>query len=135
MLRHKRWLRFDPAFAEQLGVPADRWIDAMLVAAHVGLLQLRWDILCPTCRAAASTAQLLSQIHQHTECVACDYEFQSNAANAIELVFQVHPEIRAFDDGQYCVGGPEHSPHVFLRFALSEVSDWSLRCRLARATI
>ncbi len=98
--------------AEQLNVAADRWIDTCLFAAHVGLLQLRWDILCPTCRAAASTAQLLSQIHQHTECVACDYEFQSNAANAIELVFQVHPEIRAFDDGQYCIGGPEHSPHV-----------------------
>ncbi len=100
------------AVAERLGLDPDRWLDTCLVAAHVDLLKLRWDVLCPTCRVAAAGASQLAVIKQHTHCVACDYEFQSNAANAIELVFQVHPEIRTADDGQYCIGGPEHSPHV-----------------------
>jgi len=33
-------------------------------------------------------------------------------AGSIEMVFQSHREIREVNTGQYCIGGPEHSPHV-----------------------
>ena len=106
------------ALADEFGVPWESLVDACFVAAHCGLLRLRWDILCPTCRAPAANAEVLSNIGQHTECEACDAEFQSDVANAIELVFQAHPEIREVDDGQYCIGGPEHSPHVVTQIRL-----------------
>lgn len=105
--------------AEALGTSAEETLEACLVAARNELLVLRWDILCPTCRAPASTVSMLSQVNQHTGCQACDTEFQSNLANAIELVFQAHAEIRAVDSGQYCIGGPEHSPHVVTQLRLS----------------
>ncbi len=98
--------------AETLQVDAQSMVDTCLVAAHRGLLQLRWDILCPTCRAPAATTARLSEIATHTACPACDVEFQSNVENAIEMVFRVHPEIRQANDSQYCIGGPEHAPHV-----------------------
>ncbi len=98
--------------ADTLGVPSEELLDACFLAARQNLLVLRWDILCPTCRAPASSVGWLNQVNQHTGCEACDTEFQSNLANAIELVFQAHPEIRQVDSGQYCIGGPEHSPHV-----------------------
>ena len=104
--------------ADQLQVNAQDMIDACLVAAGCDLFDLRWDILCPTCRAPASTESFLGSIDQHTQCEACDVEFQSNVANAIEMVFQVDPEIRSFDDSQYCIGGPEHSPHVVCQLRL-----------------
>jgi len=107
------------ALAEILGETSESVLDACLIAAHNNLMQLRWDILCPTCRAPASTVSWLSEINQHTGCEACDTEFQSNLANAIELVFQVHPEIRQADSGQYCIGGPEHSPHVVIQLRLA----------------
>ena len=100
------------AMAEQLDVSGDAMIDACLIAASEGILSLRWDILCPTCRVSASTSDLLSEVNAHTHCEACDVDFQSNLASAIEMVFRVHPEIREANVGQYCIGGPEHSPHV-----------------------
>lgn len=98
--------------AGTLELDSDQVVDACIVAAHCGLLQLKWDILCPTCKAPATSEPLLSRIASHTECEACASEFQSNLGNAIELVFSVHPEIRGSDSAKYCIGGPAHSPHV-----------------------
>lgn len=100
------------AIADRLKVDGRSMIDACLVAATEGLLALRWEVLCPTCRVAASTRDQLSAIGSHTHCEACDVDFQSNLGDAIEMVFQAHQEIREVNDGQYCIGGPEHSPHV-----------------------
>lgn len=98
--------------AKTLGVDPDKMVDACIVAASVGMLQLHWDILCPSCKAPASSEPLLSRISNHTNCEACDSDFQSNLANTIEMVFSVHPELRDVDSGKYCIGGPGNSPHV-----------------------
>ncbi len=98
--------------ADQWQVSRDQMVDACLIAAHVGLLTLRWDVLCPTCRAPAATKDLLKEIEQHTHCEACALDFRSNLSEAIEMVFRAHPQVRQVDDASYCIGGPEHSPHV-----------------------
>ena len=100
------------ALADQMNVNCDDMIDACLYAATHGLLSLKWDVLCPACRVTASSMDKLSAIGAHTHCEACDVNFQSNLGDAIELVFRAHPEIRDVNDGLYCIGGPEHSPHV-----------------------
>ncbi|TWT93685.1 protein kinase domain-containing protein [Neorhodopirellula pilleata] len=100
------------AIADRMKVDGRSMTDACLIAATEGLLVLRWEVLCPTCRVAASTRDQLSAIGAHTHCEACDVDFQSNLGDSIEMVFQSHPEIREVNDGQYCIGGPEHSPHV-----------------------
>ncbi|MEO8269310.1 MAG: DUF5939 domain-containing protein, partial [Aureliella sp.] len=106
------------AMAARLGVNGAEMVDACLVAADRGIFNLRWDILCPTCRVSAASNSELSQIASHTHCEACDIDFKSNLANAIELVFQAHPEIREVNSGTYCIGGPEHSPHVVTQVRL-----------------
>ncbi len=108
--------------AEKLDLPPRDIVDAMLVAASVGLFDLRWDILCPTCRVSAATRLALDQIDEHAQCEACDTAFRTDVAEAIELVFRVHPEVRVVDDAKYCIGGPVHSPHVVsqLRVAADE---------------
>ncbi len=100
------------AMADQLGVKGADMLDACLQAAHCGLLQLRWDVLCPTCRVSSLTLDKLSEIQSHTNCEACDVDFKSNLGDAIELVFRAHPDIREVNDRHYCIGGPGHSPHV-----------------------
>jgi serine/threonine protein kinase/class 3 adenylate cyclase len=106
------------ALAKTLGVDPDTIVDACIVAASVGLLQLHWDILCPSCKAPAASKPLLSRIENHTQCEACDADFQSNLADSIEMVFAVHPELREVDSGTYCVGGPGNSPHVISQVRL-----------------
>ncbi|WP_442510593.1 protein kinase domain-containing protein [Novipirellula sp. SH528] len=119
------------ALAKELDFSADETIDACLVAASVGLLSLRWDVLCPTCRAPAAAHQNLSAIEDHTHCEACNVAFESNRGNAIEMVFRAHPEIRQVDDQSYCIGGPEHSPHVIAQVRLEPDELFELELHLA----
>ncbi|QDT04621.1 Serine/threonine-protein kinase PrkC [Rubripirellula lacrimiformis] len=119
------------ALADQLAVPEDLMIDTCLVAASQGLLSLRWDVLCPTCRVSASTTDMLSQIGAHTRCEACDVSFRSNVAEVIELVFRPHPDIRSVDDQDYCIGGPEHSPHVVVQVRIEAGERMELPVRLS----
>ncbi len=48
-------------------------------------------------------------------CEVCDLDFEVDLANSIEMIFRVHPEIREAELGTFCIGGPEHSPHVVLQ--------------------
>ena len=100
------------ALAEQLHVDQQDLLDACLLACKVGLLTLQWDVLCPTCRVAADTKSTLKQLQTHTFCDACNVDFDSDVANSVELVFQVHPDLREVSIGKYCIGGPAHTPHV-----------------------
>ncbi|WP_197454671.1 protein kinase domain-containing protein [Stieleria varia] len=116
------------AAADRLKVDGADMIDACLLSAAHGILTLGWDVLCPTCRAPASRGSELSDIESHTHCQACDVDFRSNLGDAIEMVFRVHAEIRDANTGQYCIGGPEHSPHVVaqLRVAAGECLQTTL---------
>ena len=119
------------SIAERMNVSSTEMVDACLLAATEGLLNLRWDILCPACRVTAASTDSLSNIASTTHCEACDVDFKSNLGNAIEMVFRVHPEIREVNDGQYCIGGPEHSPHVAVQVRLEAGECLDLDVNLA----
>lgn len=100
------------ALAHRLGLDVDRVVDAFLIAAHEGIVELLWDILCPKCRIASSIQETMRSIESHGECKACNLDFELDFSNSVELVFRVHSSIRASETGVFCVGGPAHSPHV-----------------------
>lgn len=98
--------------AEYLAVDQHELLQACLLAAVLGLLQMEWDILCPTCRVSADTKATLKELTAHTNCEACALDFQSDLANSVELVFRVHQDLIDTRLGKYCIGGPSHTPHV-----------------------
>jgi class 3 adenylate cyclase len=57
-------------------------------------------------------ADVLGEIERHVRCEACNLDFETDLQNAVELIFRVHPELRQADLKTYCIGGPEHAPHV-----------------------
>lgn len=116
--------------AQRFKVEPIQWIDTCLLATHCGLLKIHWEILCPTCRAASASVDLLGQIEQHTHCEACMADFRSDVATAIELVFHAHPEIRTIDKATYCIGGPHHAPHVVTQLRLEPGERLDLRLEL-----
>ncbi len=117
--------------ADRFGMASDELIDACLIAASEGILNLRWEVLCPTCRVSALSVDELATVNSHTHCEACDVDFQSNLAGSIEMVFQAHPEIREVNSGQYCIGGPEHSPHVLAQVRIEAGESLSLSLDLS----
>lgn len=110
-LRPRRWAR-DHGFAEEAT------LDVFLLAAAEGLLELRWDILCPSCRIPSSIEDSLRALQSHGRCDVCDLDFEHDLARSVELVFRAHPAIRQADAGVYCIGGPAHSPHVVAQVRL-----------------
>jgi class 3 adenylate cyclase len=103
------------ALARSFSLAAEPLIAGCLVATKQGLLDLNWDILCPTCRISSQVANTLQEIENHVRCEACDLDFDVDLANSVEMIFRANPEIRNADLGTYCIGGPEHSPHVVLQ--------------------
>jgi serine/threonine protein kinase/class 3 adenylate cyclase len=109
--------------------PADV-LRTFLHGAREGALTLRWDILCPSCRSASAMADALSQIREHGHCDVCNIDFELNFASSIELVFQVHAQIRRADGGLYCIGGPAHRPHVLAQVSLAPGERFAADMRL-----
>ena len=122
------------ALARQLGVAADQLTSICLAACHAGLLELHWDILCPTCRVSAAVKDTLCEIDRHANCEACEHNFDVDFSNSVEMIFRIHPEIRQADLKTYCVGGPEHAPHVIAQIRIGVGETFELDLNLDRGS-
>ncbi len=100
------------ALAKRLGVEGSSLVEACLRGVHRGLLVLLWDVLCPMCRIPTQAQDTLRQLQEHAHCEACNLDFQLDFARSVEMIFRVHPEVRASELRTYCAGGPAHSSHV-----------------------
>jgi class 3 adenylate cyclase len=98
--------------ADAWGVRRRDVLAACLRAVAAGLLELRWEIVCPSCRTATDTIPSLSQLTEHGACQLCDIEFDLDLDQAVEATFAPPRAIREVDSGPYCVGGPARTPHV-----------------------
>ena len=122
------------ALAERWQLEPEKVVAACLWGAHLGLLELHWDLLCPVCRISCEITDTLRAIADHAHCEACNLDFQLDFARSIELIFRVHPEIREADLGVYCVGGPAHSPHVLAQIRVAPMERIELELELAAGT-
>lgn len=109
--------------ALQLQCESNELMDVCFQATKEGLFSLGWEIICPACRVASQRVGMVSEIESHANCEACDMRFEVDFANAVELVFKVHPEIRSLDEHIYCIGGPFHAPHVIAQNRLQPRQD------------
>lgn len=119
------------ALARRLGLDQDQVVTACLRGARNGLLVLLWDVLCPICRIPSEVKDTLRELKRHGRCEACNLDYELDFANAIELVFRVHPEIRPTEVGVYCIGGPSHSPHVVVQARVAPRETMELDLSLA----
>ncbi len=120
--------------AQRLQADPQALTTVCLEACQAGLLELHWDILCPTCRVAARVKDSLSEVDRHEHCEACDLDFDVELSKSVELIFRVHPEIRQADLKTYCIGGPEHAPHVVAQTRLAPGESVTLDLQLDPGT-
>ncbi len=98
---------------------ADKWreprrdvLEACLLGTRIGLLDMRWDLLCPLCRGVKASANTLADITQEVHCEVCHIDYTANFEQSVELTFHPNAQIREITATEYCVGGPETTPHV-----------------------
>ncbi|HXW01189.1 MAG TPA: DUF5939 domain-containing protein, partial [Anaerolineae bacterium] len=102
------------ALADAWGAPRRMVLELFLSAAKLGLLNMRWDIMCPLCRGAKVVARSLDEVHKGVHCPTCNIDFEADLAQNVELTFTPHPQIRPVYGHTYCVGGPMVTPHILV---------------------
>lgn len=98
--------------ADEWGIERRELLGACLSAVPAGLLELRWEVVCPSCRTASQTIPSLSDLGEHATCQLCDIDFGIDLDQAVEATFAPSRAVREIDAGPYCIGGPARTPHV-----------------------
>jgi adenylate cyclase len=98
---------------------ADAWgasrLDVLrlfLHATRAGLFELRWELMCPTCRVPKQEAETLARLPIRFHCDTCGIAYDTDFDQRVELRFSVHPSIRQATSQVYCIGGPLRTPHI-----------------------
>ena len=84
----------------------------MLHAVPSGLLELRWSIVCPSCRTGTNEVESLDKLDEHARCQLCDISFDLDLDRAVEATFIPHRTVRKTEARSFCIGGPSRTPHV-----------------------
>jgi len=106
------------ALADAWGADRRALLATCLEAVRAGLFELRWEVICPSCRVGAEVVSSLAAIKEHSRCHLCEIEFGLDVDEALEATFAPTPSVRKIDVGQYCVGGPARTPHVLAQALL-----------------
>jgi class 3 adenylate cyclase len=85
---------------------------ALLHAVPAGLVELRWGLICPSCRTSSAEVYSLAEINLTGHCQLCDISFDLDLDRAVEATFIAHPSARAVTTQMFCSGGPGRMPHV-----------------------
>ena len=95
--------------ADAWSLPRRDVLAACLHAVKAGLLELRWEVLCPNCSGAKLSLSSLSELKGKAHCGSCGIQYGVGLDEAVELRVSVHPSVRAATAATFCVGSPAHS--------------------------
>ncbi len=105
---------------------ADAWkedrravLRAMLHGVPAGLFELRWAIVCPSCRTASEMAASLEEVKAEGHCQMCDIRFELDLDRAVEATFVPHGAVRRVEPRLFCIAGPSRTPHVLVQANLA----------------
>jgi class 3 adenylate cyclase len=104
--------------ARDWGVAERLAIELCLQAVKAGLLELRWDILCPRCRVAKAWVASLDRLPQGAHCASCNIDYDRDFSQNVEASFRPAAAVRPIAGGEYCLFGPMSTPHIKLHVTL-----------------
>ena len=120
--------------AQRWGTDERETIEAFLRATTAGVLEMRWELICPSCRGVKAEAIHLRNLPGEGYCPACHMPFSANVDEAIEARFYPAPSIRRTEIGSYCVGSPMDTPHRLAQATVQPGQETSWRLRLMPGT-
>jgi class 3 adenylate cyclase len=103
------------ALADRWGVNRRAALEMFLRATRAGILDMSWDLLCPSCRGTTEGHTNLGDVRGRSHCNTCQIDFTVNFVHNIEVVFKPNPSVRRVEfDAAFCVGSPQLQPHVVM---------------------
>ncbi len=103
-------------------------LQTFLKATEAGMLEMRWELLCPSCRGVKAEASKLKDLNATGYCAACNLPFAASVDENIEARFYPNPAVRSFTTGAYCVGSPMTTPHRHAQTTLNplQTREWQV---------
>jgi class 3 adenylate cyclase len=124
-------LRMQPyALAETWHRAPREVLRLFLYATKVGLLTLKWEMMCPNCRVPKAEYDSLRSLETRYHCDLCGVDLEADFGRYVELRFSVHPAIRQATDATYCIGGPRNAPHIVAQQYLEPGATQEVAVRL-----
>jgi adenylate cyclase len=112
--------------ADELKTDERETLAVCLCAVKSGLLELSWELVCPSCRTGTESAEALSDLPVTGHCQLCDLSFELELDRAVEATFRPSSSLRTLATGPYCIGGPRRTPHVVAQTLLEPNSKAEL---------
>lgn len=95
-------------------------LEMFLRATRAGIVDMSWDLLCPSCRGITEGHSNLADVRGDSHCNTCQIDFRANFDHNIEVVFRPNASVRPIDyAAAFCVGSPQLQPHVVMSQSLS----------------
>ncbi len=82
------------AFAGRHGLNPQRVIGAFLHASRLGLLEMSWNVLCPSCGGVLDAGTSLKAVRNQEYCAFCKAGYEPTLDETVEVTFTVSPRVR-----------------------------------------
>jgi class 3 adenylate cyclase len=111
------------ALADVWGAGRRETLDLFLHATRAGMLDLSWEERCPYCRGSRLGKANLSAVSSEAHCESCGVDFTADFDQSVELTFAPNPSVRRVPRAEYCMGGPQMTPHIVAQKRLGPKED------------
>ncbi|MCI0551158.1 MAG: DUF5939 domain-containing protein [Anaerolineae bacterium] len=119
------------ALADHWGMNRRAVLEMFLRATRAGILDMSWDLLCPSCRGITQGHTNLGEVHGNSHCNTCQIDFNVNFDHNIEVVFRPNPSVRPVEfETAFCVGSPQLQPHVVMSQSIAALHSLPVKAQL-----
>src|SRR5262249_9443439 len=81
-------------YAKETGAAERVAADLFLHAAHAGVVEFSWGVLCPVCGSFVTTEHALRALNQERMCAICEVTVPPVIDDNVEIAFTVAPSTR-----------------------------------------
>lgn len=91
----EKLFRMNPLrYAAETGTAESVAVELFLYAAHAGVFEFSWGVICPICGAFVGTEHALRALDQERTCAFCDIAIPPVMDVNVEVAFSVAPAVR-----------------------------------------
>src|SRR5258708_7998911 len=81
--------------AARAGIDEERVIAALLNAVGLGIFEMTWNVMCPSCAGVLSANKSLKTLDRaQYNCAFCAAGYETTLDNLVEVIFTVSPRVR-----------------------------------------
>jgi len=83
------------AFAAEHNLDSQKAIAAFLHSAQLGLFEMSWNVLCPSCGGVLDASETLKSVdRERYHCAFCAAGYEPTLDEIVEVTFTVNPRVR-----------------------------------------